>query len=54
MTKEEVKEILVKHHGNDRFGTVFDAVCATIAEVTNMPASRKKKDEPKSDEGTPE
>ena len=43
-TLEEVKETLVKYNdGNDRFGTVFDAACKTIAHYISDDPKKPKK-----------
>lgn len=46
---EDVKEKLVEFNGSDRFGTVFDAVCKTIAYYANG-VPKKKKEETKPEE----
>ena len=51
-TWEEVKETMVKYNdGNDKFGTVFDAVCKTIAHyISDEPRKPKKKPKKKLDD----
>ena len=44
-TFEEAKELLNKHNGSDRYGTVFDSVLKTVVDMVNTKGGKGKKDE---------
>ena len=43
---QEVKEAMVKHNGNAKFGIVFDSVCKTIADGLNGEFGKKEEKPP--------